>query len=1077
MPIFKDEIEQLFSKSMYMRGLLYYNQGRVQSLYYVERDNRWRGKVIGTGAYDVTVTILDDHVDFRCDCLAFFDYGECKHAAACLFEIADKQEKEDPFILETKKKREQQKVINHFIDVFSTYQQTEAYSHEQFIKDPLNVEFIIKTQLSSNYGASSVWAIEMKTGVNRVYVVKDLNKFLQAVEMNNSYFFTKNFSYDPTEQVFTKQDFAVIQLLIQISKNEAAYNDRYYSYRGDERAVMVPPMMVDTLLEMLMETNFTFESYNHSYTSLEIIENEIPLAFRLEKGEADDFQLDISELANVELFELYGYLQKGYQLYKLTSEQQRIIEELQTGFDTTSSIYKGQHIPIAKDQIESFLSVAIPEMKKIGTLDISEQVSNQIRQFPLQAKILVDSDGETLQVDVEYHYGDVTINPFLPSAPDEEKEEGLTVRDMRKEQEIMTAIEDASLKYNGKKLYVEGEEDIYYFLFHTLPYLEDKANIFLTNEVKSLLLPDSYAPTTTFDFNNDGSLLEVSFDMKDVEPDHIQQILKSVVEKKKYYRLPNGAFVSIEGNQQMQNIQQLYSELNINKAELNGSTLQLPVYRALQVDDLIQEDTKLKIKIGKQFRKLIQSLKNPDELDFELPVDLQADLREYQTLGFQWLKTLATYSLGGILADDMGLGKTLQAIAFLLSEKQEQKLTNPALVVAPASLVYNWKSELEKFAPSLDAEVVIGTPSEREAILQQESQPNVLITSYPLLRQDIDLYKDQQFSCLFLDEAQAIKNHITKTSKAVRDIRAGKRFALSGTPIENSLDELWALFQAVLPGFFPSQQAFRKLSEEKISKMARPFILRRLKKDVLTELPDKIETTQVSELTQQQKELYMGYLEKIQKETIASLQGEGLNRSRIKILAGLTRLRQLCCHPSLFIENYEGSSGKLEQLIEIVGNAKENKKRMLIFSQFTSMLHIIRKQLDEAGLSYFYIDGKTPSKERVEMVNRFNEGENDVFLISLKAGGTGLNLTGADTVILYDLWWNPAVEDQAADRAHRMGQKNVVQVIRLLSKGTIEEKIYQLQQRKKELIEKVIQPGDTMLSSLSEQEIKELLSI
>lgn len=419
----------------------------------------------------------------------------------------------------------------------------------------------------------------------------------------------------------------------------------------------------------------------------------------------------------------------------------------------------------------------------------------------------------------------------------------------------------------------------------------------------------------------------------------------------------------------------------------------------------------------------------------------------------------------------------MQSIAFILSEKNKNKDAKPALIVAPASLVYNWKNEFQKFAPSLKTDVMIGTPGERMERLQSEVLPDVWITSYPTLRQDIDSYTQHEFSTLILDEAQAIKNYATKTAKAVRDVQAETRFALSGTPIENSIDELWSIFQTILPDFFPNQKEFRQLEPAKVAKMIRPFLLRRIKKDVLKELPDKIETVNYSELTKQQKELYLAYLEKIQKETKESLQAEGFQKSRIKILAGLTRLRQLCCHPSLFLENYNGDSGKLQQLLEIISNAKENGRRLLIFSQFTSMLSIIREQLTKSGLDYFYLDGQTAPKERIQMVDRFNQGEADIFLISLKAGNTGLNLTGADTVILYDLWWNPAVEEQAAGRAHRIGQKNVVQVIRLITQGTIEEKIFELQQNKKELIETVVQPGDQALSRITEQEIREILNI
>lgn len=491
----------------------------------------------------------------------------------------------------------------------------------------------------------------------------------------------------------------------------------------------------------------------------------------------------------------------------------------------------------------------------------------------------------------------------------------------------------------------------------------------------------------------------------------------------------------------------------------------------MQVEEILGQSQEAKGRLSEAFQTLVKRIGAPDQSNWRIPSGLHAELRDYQYTGFRWFKSLSTYSLGGILADDMGLGKTLQTIAYLLSEKEQDAVLHPSLIVVPASLVYNWKNEFEKFAPSLKVHTIAGTPKERSDLLQENA--DVFITSYPTLRQDMSLYKEREFHALILDEAQTIKNYATKAAAAVRAISAPKRFALSGTPIENSLEELWSIFQTILPGLLPSQQGFKKMTSERISKLVRPFILRRVKKDVLKELPDKIETTQRSELSKEQKELYVGYLEQLK----SSLTTEDFQRNRMKILAGLTRLRQICCHPALFIENYEAESSKLEQLLETVHQALANGKRMLIFSQFTSMLHIIREKLAEQNISFFYLDGQTDGKDRVEMANRFNKGEHDIFLISLKAGGTGLNLTGADTVILYDLWWNPAVEEQAAGRAHRLGQKNVVQVIRLIAQGTIEEKIYEMQQKKRELISQVIQPGETMLTSLSEEELRELLEM
>ncbi|HHA5647614.1 TPA: DEAD/DEAH box helicase, partial [Enterococcus faecium] len=321
-----------------------------------------------------------------------------------------------------------------------------------------------------------------------------------------------------------------------------------------------------------------------------------------------------------------------------------------------------------------------------------------------------------------------------------------------------------------------------------------------------------------------------------------------------------------------------------------------------------------------------------------------------------------------------------------------------------------------------------------------------------------------------------VKNSSTKTAQALRELAVPQRFALSGTPIENNLEELWSLFATIMPGFFPTKTKFRELAAEEIAQMIRPFILRRDKQTVLKDLPEKTEMNLYSALTEEQKTVYLAYLRQMREE-ITSMDSEAFKKNRIGILAGLTRLRQICCDPRLFIEDYQGGSGKLEQVKDLLVAAKENKRRVLLFSQFTGMLTILQEELAELGISTFYLRGSTKPQDRLSMVDAFNAGEKDVFLISLKAGGTGLNLTGADTVILYDLWWNPAIEEQAAGRAHRIGQKNVVEVWRMISEGTIEERMDSLQQEKRELFQKVIQGNEEQLTKLTEEDIRMILSV
>jgi superfamily II DNA or RNA helicase len=1058
------------SSSIYQRGSTYFEQGRVVQLDHDPVDLTWNAVVDGSDEYEVTVSFFNDKIDASCDCPAFYDNVlSCKHIVAVLLEIAEEQQHASkPWVNYNDDERKYENA-RQIIESFESRSYSAKEADDSYNKEPLIVEYICKFDSSRH-----LLRLELKIGIKRPYIVKDIRKFLQCLEVQSNYLFTNHFSYSPSEHYFLYEDQEIFEILQEIRKQEAFYRKQqnYFYSNANDRTLVIPPIIADSLFSKLHFRNTSFEDTTHvsflPYTS----DHKLPLSFWLEKGPAGDFQLDLTSLENVSFYHSYGWLVEGGTIYQLSPAQKELCNNL---YRFRSQLDQGTLL-IADNQLGRVISTVLPELKQIGRMEISEEVSDQIISPKLEIKMYVNRNEEGILVNLQFHYGKMVMHPLISESTDEVNNDVILVRETEKEQGILKIIGRTPFQYKGKECVLTEEEAIYEFLYTTVSELNHHAEIYMTSAVKSLILPKQHAPMTKIDMETGGNLLSVSFEIDGIDHKEVKQIIQSVIEKKKFHRLPSGTFVSLE-NESFQSINHLISELGITKAQMNKDNVTLPIYRGLQIESFMKGENPPSVQLSKKFRRLIQDLKNPDTIDYMVPTSLRATLRDYQQFGFGWLKTLAYYGFGGILADDMGLGKTLQAITYLLSEKNENKhVGKTSLIVCPASLVYNWKSEFEKFSPDLDVVVAYGTPEERLSLLH-ERKPDVFITSYPLLRQDAAFYEQAAFDSLILDEAQAIKNHLTKTAKAVKQINASKRFALSGTPIENSLYELWSIFDAVLPGFFPNHSAFRNMAPDRIAEMVRPFILRRVKQDVLKELPEKIETIHQSELTLSQKELYLGYLDKIQQETKESLQNEGFERSRIKILAGLTRLRQLCCHPSLFVENYHGHSGKLEQLQDIIENALENKRRLLIFSQFTSMLQMIREKLEPLEIGYFYLDGQTPSKERVEMAERFNQGENDIFLISLKAGGTGLNLTGADTVILYDLWWNPAIEEQAAGRAHRMGQKNSVHVMKLIARGTIEEKIYEMQQRKKELIQQVIQPGETTLSSLSEKEICEILGI
>ncbi|MDF2721901.1 MAG: helicase, partial [Paenibacillus sp.] len=887
--------------------------------------------------------------------------------------------------------------------------------------------------------------------------------------------------FDPNTHRFGERDEAIIQMLQSIYRNEQSYRRLIAGYSGSsgDRALYIPPSSWEPLFALLQQANARFELNGAQLGRLEQRGEAVPLQFTMDQGPVDRaYSIRLDGLQDMKLLPEYGFaVTSDGGLYPLDTQTMKRIEQLQSKM----SSWAEKTLVVPPDKVDAYLRTVVPELKKLGEFSVADSIAGQIVNDPLQATVYLDRSGEQLTANVLFAYGNIQFSPLKSGRESEKADQRIVMREPDKERAVSECLSQAGFRQIGELLWLEDEEAVYDFLYGSLERLQRLASVYVTEAVQATRLERPLRPKATIDVDASTNWLEVRFDVPGIDEAELVKLLRSLSEKKKYHRLANGAFVSL-ADESFGELGRLIEQLGVRKSELKSGSVRLPVVRGLALAE--QEPASgsaSNVKLGKALRQMLDNLKNPDNLDFELPETLQPVLRDYQRFGFQWMRTLGYYGFGGILADDMGLGKTLQSIAYIASLQgqgtPEGGSSGPALIVCPASLVYNWRNELAKFAPQLTAVVAAGNKAERDAVLEDTSAVDVLITSYPLLRRDLEWYEQRSFHTLILDEAQAIKNNATQTAQAVKSLTSAHRFALTGTPVENRLEELWSIFDAVFPQLFVGRKSFNGLTPEQVARKVRPFLLRRLKKDVLTELPDKIETLQTSELLPEQKKLYMAYLLQLQQETVQQLEEDGFQKSRLKILAGLTRLRQLCCHPSLFLDNYEGESGKLEQLLELLDEYTQAGRRVLIFSQFTSMLALIREQVERRGWTYFYLDGATKPSERVELCRRFNEGESQLFLISLKAGGTGLNLTGADTVILYDLWWNPAVEQQAADRAHRIGQKNVVQVIRLMTEGTIEEKMYELQQRKKDLIDTVVQPGEESVSALSETDIRELLSI
>lgn len=579
-------------------------------------------------------------------------------------------------------------------------------------------------------------------------------------------------------------------------------------------------------------------------------------------------------------------------------------------------------------------------------------------------------------------------------------------------------------------------------------------------------------------------LLELEISADGLDPKELLDILQSYRMKKRYHRLKDGSFVGLD-DASVGTVDELTEALSLKPADMIKGKMHIPLYRALYLDRMLAENDEVYSKRDSHFREMVKEFKTIDDSDFEEPASLSDILRNYQKDGFKWLRTLEEWNLGGILADDMGLGKTLQIIALLLSAKLEGR-TGTTLVAAPAALVYNWEEEIRKYAPELRAAVIAGNQEERREKIEQYGEYDVLVTSYDTLRRDIPFYEGKEFRCEVIDEAQYIKNHTTAAAKAVKVIKSRHRFALTGTPIENRLSELWSIFDYLMPGFLYGYETFRREIEtpivknqdedvmKRLQKMTGPFILRRLKENVLSDLPEKLEETRYVRFDVEQKNLYDAQVVHM-RETLAGQAEEEFNKNRFQVLAELTRLRQICCAPSLCFENYRGSSAKVDACVQLILSAIDGGHRMLVFSQFTSMLEILEKELDKEEIQYYVITGSTPKEERLRLVKAFNSGSVPVFFISLKAGGVGLNLTGADVVIHYDPWWNQAVQNQATDRAHRIGQTKKVTVYKLIAKNTIEEKIQKLQETKQNLADQIIGGETGRLAGMSREDILALL--
>lgn len=898
-----------------------------------------------------------------------------------------------------------------------------------------------------DYSGQFLWTLRIyRRPDERTYVVRDVVAFLQAIRKQSHFAIGKSY-YEPISYTaFDPESRALIRFLEGLLSGDTVHDALFFPNGG--RHLYFPMSFFEEAVQLLMDLpSFTLEVGMDTYQEVffqELQEDSGLFSFQVvEMKEFIELQVQVASYKMVE----GRFLLANGHFYQISPLQKILIEAVQS---LPLSSDQKKHVQFdLSDQTK--LTYSLEQFRKIG--EVKAPSSFYIHDFQPHFAFDLSEQGEVL-LEVAFVYEDriVRSEQELKNLP--------YSSNFDKERLVFETILAAGFTHHFQtKRSPLLPKQIYPFFQQTLPLFEQLGEV----EVSEKLLDLYQVEKPKIDIQTSGRLLEIGFEFDSIDPSEVDQVMSALIEKNDYYISQTGKVLIFD--EETKQISQTL--LNLRAKKTKTGQLQTNRIAAFQLSQLLE--TADNVQFSEEFRHLAHDLIHPEQFPLG-KLQVTAKLRDYQEVGVRWLSMLNHYGFGGILADDMGLGKTLQTIAFLSSVATAD---SKILILAPSSLIYNWKEEFEKFAPQMKVEVIYGLKASRDEIIA--SNPQVAITSYASFRQDVEQYEKNQYQYLILDEAQVMKNSQTKIAQYLRKFDVPHTFALSGTPIENHVEELWSIFQIVLPGLFPGKKEFKQLSPATISQYVKPFIMRRKKSEVLQELPDLIEMTYKNELADDQKTIYLAQLKQMQDRILSSSEEE-LNRSKMEILSGLMRLRQICDTPSLFLEDYTGESGKLDSLRELLEQIKDGNQRVLIFSQFRGMLDIIEKELDALKVTSFKITGSTPANERQDMTNAFNSGQGDAFLISLKAGGVGLNLTGADTVILVDLWWNPAVEDQAIGRAHRMGQDKNVEVYRMITRGTIEEKIQELQTSKRHLVSTILDGTETR-SSLSIEEIREILGI
>lgn len=1041
--------------------------------------------------YNVTATVDEEFGDVtacNCECEAFYNYeGMCKHCAAMLLTYVNRRSPMEILRLkrgeETKNPESRQNVSkmetpSALRNLLSQYSMRE--SSKYMLPESIYGKVEIEPYFEMDYGYARV---EFKIGIDTKYVLKNISAFLHSLHVNEKVHYGKKLEFYHHMEAFSEQAKRWIHFmqLQDADKKRQSQHHAYYAYTSSyERTMELDAIGLDRFFETVGDSNFYgkfADDYNVDAVYSVASEAKKP-KLTLKSGSAGAF-LILEDFELINGSENY-YFRVNNVIYRGEASLKGRVSDF---FDFLNRQVGGECY-IAAEELPMFCRDLLPLIRESFKV-VSDGFDETLYVPPKpEFELYLDKqDNNVVGAKLVSVYGKEKYNVLQKVEPGE-------VRDLSEELRMKSLVEPYFNKYDlTKTLFVlaHDEDLLYQLIAGGLQRLSAYMAIYTSEGFRNMKVVSS--PNVAVGISLKSDLLELKIQSEQMTAEELAYILSRYDRKKKYVRLKNGDFLNIEPDG-ISALAEVSQALHLTEANLKKGKVMIPKYRAMYLDAALKNNQLLAIEKNKEFKGMVRNMKTIEDSDYEVPDSLKNIMRSYQKNGFLWLKTLRENGFGGILADDMGLGKTLQVISLLLSEQEAcgegEKEERRSIIICPASLVYNWKKEIERFAPSIDTVMITGSATERKELILGTKEGQVLITSYDLLKRDAEIYQDMVFSVQVIDEAQYIKNAGTQAAKGVKKITSAFKLALTGTPIENRLSELWSIFDYLMPGFLYTYQKFKEEIEtpvvtnkdankmEMLQRMIRPFILRRLKGDVLKDLPEKLEENVFAKLEGEQLSLYDAHVQQMKQMLDKKTEAE-FRSNKMQILAELTKLRQLCCDPALLFEDYKGESAKTDMCMELIENAVNGGHKVLLFSQFTSMLDNLTVRLKKAGIEYYMLTGAVNKEKRMQMVESFNTDDVPVFCISLKAGGTGLNLTAADIVIHYDPWWNVAVQNQATDRAHRIGQKNVVTVYKLVTQGTIEEKIIEIQEKKKKLAEQVLE-GEGMDSvTFTKEELLHLL--